>query len=77
MDANVWTHVDTPELLHGIKCNDFLEKIIPIIALVKVSTRAKAVLQKMVGATFPLGGLVNQRVHSCIRGCLTLKFSGS
>ena len=25
--------------------------------------------------TFPLGGLVNQRVHLCINGCLTLKFS--
>ena len=27
--------------------------------------------------TLPLGGFVNQRVHSCIRGCLTLKLLGS
>lgn len=27
--------------------------------------------------TLPLGGLVNHKVHSCIKGCLTLKFSGS
>jgi hypothetical protein len=26
--------------------------------------------------TLPLGGLVNQRVQVCIRGCLTLKCSG-
>ena len=25
--------------------------------------------------TFPLGGLVNHKVHLCIRGCLTLKLS--
>jgi hypothetical protein len=27
--------------------------------------------------TLPLGGLVNHSVHVFIRGCLTLKFSGS
>jgi hypothetical protein len=27
--------------------------------------------------TLPLGGLVNHRVHLFMRGCLTLKFSGS
>jgi len=26
---------------------------------------------------FPLGGLVNQRVHVCCSWCLTLKFEGS
>lgn len=34
-------------------------------------------LSRMICVTFPLGGLVNHRVHSCINGCLTLKFSGS
>lgn len=29
----------------------------------------------MLAHTFPLGGLVNQRVHSFISGCLTLKLS--
>ena len=27
--------------------------------------------------TLPLGGFVNHRVHVFIKGCLTLKFSGS
>ena len=34
-------------------------------------------LSRMFCITFPLGGLVNHKVHSCINGCLTLKFSGS
>lgn len=27
------TYVDTPELLHGIESNDFLEQVIPVITL--------------------------------------------
>ena len=38
---------------------------------------ARSMLSGTVCGTFPLGGLVNHRVHSCIKGCLTLKFSGS
>lgn len=42
-----------------------------VLACVKYSSSEKVIL------AFPLGGLVNQRVHLCIKGCLTLKLSAS
>ena len=38
------TDVDAPEFLDRIKCDDFFEKIVPVVALVHVSMRSKAML---------------------------------
>lgn len=69
-------YVDAPELLDGIKSHHLFEKIVPIVALWLFSL---VILENwgLVWYTRPLVGLVNQSVHSFIRGCLTVKFSGS
>ena len=45
VSARTKTHVDTPELLHRIKCDNFLEKIVPVVALVQVSMWATTMLE--------------------------------
>lgn len=45
VSARTKTHVDTPELLDRIKCNNFLEKIVPVVALVQVSMWAMTMLK--------------------------------
>lgn len=83
------TYVDTPKFLHRVKSDHLLQKIVPVVltlnlalALVGVDLfyfiffgkkNPKSVYEQR---TFGLGGLVNQRVHLFIKGCLTLKFSG-
>ena len=42
-----------------------------------MSQRCKFSCVVVARLTFPLGGLVNHRVHLCISGCLTLKLSAS
>jgi hypothetical protein len=76
------TNVDSPEFFDGAECDDFLEKIVPVIALFvfcyqSAFTGHLTLVKSCQYRTLPLGGLVNQRVHSFIKGCLTLKFSGS
>ena len=39
-----WTNINAPELLYRIKCDDFFEKIVPVVALVHVSLRIKSML---------------------------------
>ncbi len=33
IEQNCETHIDAPELLHRVKSDDFLEQVVPIIAL--------------------------------------------
>lgn len=68
------TYINAPELLHGIKRDDLLQEIIPVVALVHIS-RPLARRECAAERTLPLAGLVNQRVHLLERGCLTLKCS--
>lgn len=66
------SYVDTPKLFHGVERDDLFEEVVPIVILGHVSIQQ---LNTIVRHTFPLGGFVNHRVHSCINGCLTLKLS--
>lgn len=75
-------YVDSPELFDGVECDHFLQQIVPVIALSITYQSANYPgyqnrPREPPIRTLPLGGLVNQRVHSCIKGCLTVKFSGS
>ena len=38
------TNIDAPELLHRIKCDDFFEKIVPVVALMHINRRTKSML---------------------------------
>jgi hypothetical protein len=68
-------YINTPELLDRVERNDFLEQFRPVVALcVLVDPHSP---QGVLPHTLPLGGLVNHSVHVFMRGCLTLKFSGS
>lgn len=67
------TYVNAPELLNRVECDDLLEQVGPVVALTRLA-EVFIYATKSYG-TFPDGGLVNQRVHLCINGCLTLKFS--
>jgi hypothetical protein len=67
-------YVDTPEFLNRVERNDLLQQIVPVITLSEnVSTFEKEAMWRKLA--LPLGGLVNHRVHLCIKGCLTLKLS--
>jgi hypothetical protein len=74
MSGMIYTHVYAPELLNRVERNDFLEQLVPVVALCYLASSSR---WRDTGLTLPLGGLVNQRVHWCMSGCLTLKFSGS
>ena len=67
-------YVDAPEFFDGIEGDDFFEEIVPIVVL--LDGQCDENREESHGKhAFPLGGLVNQRVHSFINGCLTLKLS--
>ena len=51
------TDIDAPELLYRIKCDDFFEKIVPVVALVHVSMRTKSMLWGMEGCYLSTGRL--------------------
>lgn len=68
------SYVDAPELLNRVEGDDLLQEVIPIMVL-EASQYEMAREMRVRERAFPLGGLVNQRVHSCINGCLTLKLS--
>lgn len=76
-------YVDAPELLYRLETDDLLQQVIPVVVLqLKVNERlVRNTLWLHIASkpshTFPLGGLVNQRVQGFISGCLTLKLSGS
>lgn len=77
-DGGKSTYIDSPEFLYAVKRDDLLEKFGPILTLpytqISIYLASNCPRQKL---TFPLEGFVNHSVHSCIRGCLTLKLSGS
>ena len=68
-----FAYVDTPEFLNGVKSDDFLQEIIPVVSL--RHSQLHQFHSRGRRQTFPLGGLVNHKVHLCMRGCLTLKLS--
>lgn len=75
------TYINTPELLNRVKGNNFFQEVVPVVALsvcqhVVLSSKMEAIVHhRQCHPTFPLAGLVNHRVHLCISGCLTVKFS--
>lgn len=72
--AMFWTHIDTPKLFNGVEGDNFLKEIIPVVTLSLILV-FRYLHANTLFRTFPLGGLVNQRVHLFWRGCLTLKLS--
>ena len=67
------TYIYTPEFLNRVERNDFLKEIIPVVTLQRISFTTS--YETRGRSTFPLGGLVNHKVHLFMRGCLTLKLS--
>jgi hypothetical protein len=67
-------YVDTPEFLNRVESDNLLKQIIPVVTLNRDISGFKLEVRWRKLA-FPLGGFVNQRVHLCINGCLTLKLS--
>jgi hypothetical protein len=60
--TNFSTHIDTPKLFNRVEGNHFFEEIVPVVALLLILV-SKNWHVDVVFRTFPLGGLVNQRVH--------------
>jgi len=72
------TNVDGPKLFYGVEADDFLEQIVPVVALCIIGQLCPpGCLRFLHLHTLPVGGLVNQRVQVFASGCLTLKFSAS
>lgn len=70
---NESAYVDPPELLHRVERDHLLQQVVPVIDLSPLDESR----QQWGRPTLPVAGFVNHSVHSCIRGCFTVKFSGS
>lgn len=55
-------YVNAPEFLDRVESDDFLEQIIPVVAL-GCGQPDEPVEKRGANHTLPVGGLVNQRVH--------------
>lgn len=61
-EVRVMTHVNAPKFLNGVEGDNFLEEIVPVVALSQVLV-SEFGGKSMSFLTLPLGGFVNQRVH--------------
>jgi hypothetical protein len=68
------TYIDTPKLFNRVEGDNLFKEIVPVVTLSLILVFGYR-HTSTVFCTFPLGGLVNQRVHLFWRGCLTLKLS--